>query len=51
MNCALCGKEASYKSTVIMHLGKKEHTSYYCKGCAAGGLNFGFLEPEELVKL
>lgn len=48
MKCSICDNQAFYRSNITV---KKSYTSFYCEECAKGGLGFGWLEEDELVKL
>ena len=52
MICNMCGKEESvYKTKYPIKFKGQEKYFYYCKGCANGGVEFGWLEAEDLEKI
>lgn len=48
-NCAFCGRKAIFQEEHNIRGISK--VSFYCRGHAAEGLAFGFLEKEKLKKI
>lgn len=44
----MCNNDAAFRSNIRV---KKSYTSFYYKGCAKGGLDFGWPEEGKLEEL
>ena len=51
VKCIMCEEIAVYRDKVPLKKKGKPFYLYYCKGCANGGVAFGWLEASELEKV